>query len=75
VRDYEESSKSQYVGPYEVALLYAELGEKDEAFDWLEKACAERSVEAVFTKVEPDFDPLRSDPRFADLLRCLGLAG
>jgi hypothetical protein len=43
------------------------LGEKDKAFEWLEKSYEDRSLGAI--KVNPAYDPLRSDPRFADLLR------
>jgi hypothetical protein len=52
------------------------LGEQDEAFEWLEKSYADRSIGVGFAtiKVDPQFDPLRSDPRFADLLRRMNLA-
>ncbi len=51
--------------------IYVGLGEKDKAFEWLEKAYEDRSIGSSFAgiKVDPVFDPLRSDPRFADLLR------
>ncbi len=55
--------------PEWMATVYARLGEKDRAFPWLEKMVAERSPGAFYLKVEPDWDPLRSDPRFRDLLR------
>ncbi len=66
-------SKQRYVSPYDTALIYAGLGEKDRAFAWLERAYEERSVWLIFLKVEPSLDPLRSDPRFNDLLRRIGL--
>jgi len=47
------------------------LGEKDKAFEWLEKDYDDRAILAI--KVAPYFDPLRSDPRFADLLRRMNL--
>jgi eukaryotic-like serine/threonine-protein kinase len=56
-----------------VAGLYARLGEKDLAFEWLEKAYGERADEILRLKEELDFDNLRSDPRYADLLRRIGL--
>jgi TolB-like protein/Tfp pilus assembly protein PilF/tRNA A-37 threonylcarbamoyl transferase component Bud32 len=59
----------QNVGTYEVALVYAGLSEKDLAFEWLEKACKVRDKGMLFLKVDPTLDPLRSDPRFQDLLR------
>ena len=57
--------------PMEVALDYVRLGDKDKAFLWLERCYRERSG-LVFLKVDPALDPLRSDPRFTDLLRRLG---
>jgi len=56
-----------------IAGIYARLGEKDQAFAWLEKAYAERADEILRLKEELDFDNLRSDPRYADLLRRIGL--
>jgi hypothetical protein len=58
-----------------MAVIYVGLGEKDKAFEWLEKAYEERSIAAFFgfIKADPVYDPLRSDPRFADLLRRMNL--
>ena len=61
------------VSSYNVALIYIGLGEKDRAFDSLEKAYKERSDLLVYLKVDPRLDTLRSDPRFADLMRRIGL--
>lgn len=58
-----------YVSPYDIALLYVGLGEKDHALDWLEKAYQERSSLLVFALREPRLAPLRSEPRFATLAR------
>ncbi len=52
-----------------VALVYAGLGEKDPAFEWLEKAYEVHEGDMSFLKVDFPFDPLRSDPRFQDLRR------
>ena len=52
---------------------YLGLGENEEAFAWLEQAYKEQSNMLQFVKVHPYFDPLRSDPRFADLVRRVGL--
>ncbi len=56
------------VESYSMGGIHAALGEKDEAFAWLEKAYDEHSFFLVFLKTEPWFDPLHTDPRFADLL-------
>jgi hypothetical protein len=57
------------IGIYEVALIHAGLGEKDQAFEWLERAYEERDKGLLFLRIDPPLDPLRSDPRFQDLLR------
>ena len=61
------------IGAYEIALVYAGLGEKDDAFAWLEKAYNSHSEGLTYLKIDPCLDPLRADPRFADLLRKTGL--
>jgi tetratricopeptide (TPR) repeat protein len=70
-----ELSKQKYVAPVFVAQIYAGLGEEDKAFEWLEKSYDDRSIGILFAsiKVDPVQDPLRSDPRFADLLRRMNL--
>jgi len=62
-----------YVSPYHVAAIYAGLGDKDRTFVWLEKAYEERSDWLVNLTNDQRFDDLRSDPRFADLVRRVGL--
>ncbi len=71
--EMKDLSVRQYVPADRIALIYAGLGDKDEAFAWLEKAYDERSFNMTWLKVEPRWDSLRSDPRFADLVRRLGL--
>jgi len=66
-------SKQKYVSPYLIAEIYAGLGEKDQALEWLEKACDEHATSVIFLKVEPSFDDLRSDPRFQEMVRRIGL--
>lgn len=66
-------SKQRYVSAFYVALVYVGLGENDQAVSWLEKACDERSGQVAFLKVEAEWDPLRADPRFANLVRRIGL--
>jgi serine/threonine protein kinase/tetratricopeptide (TPR) repeat protein len=65
-----EISKQRYVSAVWRAKIYSGLGEKDKAFEWLEMAYEDHSIVTTgFIKTSPIFDPLRSDPRFADLLR------
>jgi TolB-like protein/DNA-binding winged helix-turn-helix (wHTH) protein/Flp pilus assembly protein TadD len=68
-----DRAKKSYVSPFDLALIYTALGEKDKAFALLDKAVAEHSTFLVYTKWEPRLDPLRLDPRFQDLLRRIGL--
>ncbi len=65
-------SKRSYVSPHFIAMIYAGLGEKDQAFEWLQKAYGDRAVDLVYLK-DPAFDSLRSDPRFSALLKRMGL--
>ena len=60
------------MSPYSVAKVYASLGEKEQAFTWLEKAYNERHPDFIELKVEPSLDNLHDDFRFADLLRRVG---
>jgi TolB-like protein/DNA-binding winged helix-turn-helix (wHTH) protein len=66
-------SKGKQVSSGAIALTYAALGDKDESFQWLEKACTERSSFMTSLKYWTVFDPLRGDPRFTDLLRRVSL--
>ena len=62
-----------HVTPYNVASIYAALGDKDAAFAQLEKAYQERSFYLMWLGIDPQLDNLRPDPRFQDLLRRGGL--
>jgi len=64
----------RYVSPAYIAQVYVDLGEKDRALEWLEKAYADHSWDLIFLGVNPHYAPVRTDPRFADLLRRLNLA-
>ncbi|HEY8205499.1 MAG TPA: tetratricopeptide repeat protein [Pyrinomonadaceae bacterium] len=66
-------SKEKYVSPYRIANIYTALGDKDEAFIWLERAYDDRSHLLVFLNVDPRVDSLRGDARFVDLVRRVGL--
>jgi tetratricopeptide (TPR) repeat protein len=68
-----DQQKQKYVSPYTIATIYAGLGEKDQAFKWLEKAFDDRDIWLMNLKVDPQLAPLRSDNRFNDLLRRIGL--
>jgi hypothetical protein len=68
-----ELSRGKPVSSGAVALTYAALGDKNNAFLWLEKAYAENSSFMTSLKFWSVFDPLRSDPRFASLLNRVGL--
>ncbi|MFB3141183.1 MAG: hypothetical protein ACE1Z2_00085, partial [Acidobacteriota bacterium] len=65
----ERVKRGESVSPTRFARIYVQLGEKDQALEWLEKAFAERETGLTFLKTDPDWDPLRDDPRFSDLLR------
>ena len=69
-----ENAGQRYVSPYSFALVYAGLGDKDQAFQWLEKSRQDRTPYLSTIKVDPLLDNLRSDPRFAELMRRVGLS-
>jgi len=69
-----ENPPEAYVSTYGMAILYARLGFNERAFEWLDKAYEERNLALTEIGIEPALDPLRSDRRFADLLRRVGLA-
>jgi len=72
-----ETRKAQretgYSSSYGIAALYADLGDKDGAFKWLNTAYQERNPGLLSLKIDFLLDPLRSDPRFAELVRKVGL--
>ena len=67
LNELSEMSKQAYVSPYDMAILYVGLGDKDRAFEQLNKAYDDRAGFILYLNVEPLFDPLRSDPRFPHL--------
>jgi tetratricopeptide (TPR) repeat protein len=73
VRELEEESTRQYVAPDWIAAIYGRLGDKDTAFSWLERTLETRSM-WMASKDLPDWDPIRRDPRFAAIVRRMGLA-
>ena len=68
-----EKSRQQYVAADSIAAVYVALGDKEEAFRWLERAFDEHSAPMYDMACHPKFRALRSDPRFADLLRRMGV--
>jgi hypothetical protein len=73
LENYRESAKSRYVPSVLVAEACVRVGDKDSAFEWLERGFEERDDLMIDLKVEPVFDGLRSDPRFQDLIRRVGI--
>lgn len=72
--EFEELFNQHQTSPYYIAMIHAGLGEKDQAFSWLDQAYQERSRPFVNgINVNPVWDGIRSDPRFADLLKRMGL--
>ena len=73
LENYRETAKSRYVPSVLVAEACVRVGDKDSAFEWLERGFEERDDLMIDLKVEPVFDGLRSDPRFQDLIRRVGI--
>jgi TolB-like protein/thioredoxin-like negative regulator of GroEL len=73
ISELQKQVQNTGIGRYEIALVYAGLGEKEEAFAWLEKAFVARDKGLTYLKIDPCLDPLRSDSRFQDLVRRVGL--
>ncbi len=72
--ELQKRSKRSYVSPYDIAIIYAGLGEKDRALAWLNRAYEDRSFFLAWLKVDPRLESLRAEPGVADLLRRAGLA-
>jgi TolB-like protein/Tfp pilus assembly protein PilF len=68
-----EDSKRRYITPFNIAILYSRVGDKDRTFEWLGRSVEERDGSLVYLKIDQRWDFVRSDPRFADLLRRLNL--
>jgi adenylate cyclase len=71
--ELKESSKQGSVAPISIASIYAALGEKDQALEWLQKVYEDHAYVILYINCYPEFDSLHSDPRFADLVRRVGL--
>ncbi len=70
----QESGPPYFSRAVPCALIHTLLGERDQAFEWLDKACHERSPSLPYLRQTPDFDGLHGDPRFGNLLRRIGLS-
>jgi len=68
-----EQEKHHYVAPYDIAVVYAGLQETDQTFKYLEKAYQDRSFFMLWLRIDPRFDGIRGDPRYADILRRMRL--
>lgn len=73
IQELVQLSKTRYVSPAYVAAIYAGLGDKNRAMEWLEKAYELRATSLVLLKVNPRYDSLRSDPRFTALIKKIHL--
>jgi tetratricopeptide (TPR) repeat protein len=73
LKGLKDPSKLRFGCAFAIARIHAALGEKDQAFEWLGKACDERDPNLIWLKVDPTMDNLRSDPRFAQVLKDMGL--
>jgi tetratricopeptide (TPR) repeat protein len=73
LNELKQASEKEYLPATSIALVYAGLGEKDQAFVWLENAYEQRAFQLQWLKIEPRWDSLRSDRRFQDLVRRIGL--
>ena len=72
IQELEQRVQKDGLGRYEIALIYAGLGDKDQAFAWLAKSFAAHDKGLTYLRIDPCLDPLRSDPRFQDLVRRVG---
>lgn len=73
IDELKELSKQRHVPPYSIAIIYAGLNDKDQAFEWLERAYDQRSLFIALLKVDTVLDNLRSDPRYKELLKRMNL--
>jgi TolB-like protein/DNA-binding winged helix-turn-helix (wHTH) protein/Tfp pilus assembly protein PilF len=74
IRQVEEASKHRYFCPYEIGCAYVSLGDAETAFEWFRKGVQDRADCMPWLGVEPWLDPIRTDPRYASLLKQIGLA-
>jgi adenylate cyclase len=69
----QRKANTEYVSPYGIAQYYADLGDKDHAFEWLNTAYQEHDISLFVLRTDFTMDSLRSDPRYAEMLKKIGL--
>ena len=69
----QRKANTEYVSPYGIAQYYADLGDKDHAFEWLNTAYQEHDISLFQLRSDFTMDSLRSDPRYAEIVRKVGL--
>src|SRR5262249_20753891 len=74
IKELETRHANKFADSRDLVVVYAGMDEKDKAFAWLENAFADHSVFLAFLKLEPLMEPLRSDPRWNDLERRMGVS-
>ena len=72
IHELTDDSKGRYHYPFWNAVVYAGLGETEQALDWLERACEQRDSWMIFLKVHPYFESLRDLPRFQRIIKRIG---
>ena len=73
INDLKERSKSRYISPYDMAMIYIGLKEREQAFAWLDKAFEDRNDSLVWLRFDPRLDSIRTDSRFINLVQRVGL--
>ncbi len=73
LKELMQKSERHYVSAYDLALIYEALGRKEKTFEWLDRAYEVHDSWMIYLRVDPRFAPLHSDPRFADLIKRVGL--
>ncbi|MCX6234956.1 MAG: hypothetical protein NT175_09590 [Bacteroidetes bacterium] len=73
LRKFEQLEKQQYISSYLIGALYLGIGEKDQAFVWFNRAIEKHDYGMLYLKIDPNFDPIRGDPRFVELMKKVGL--
>jgi len=73
IHQAEQPSAAGYTSPYQIAICYSAIGDRDQALSWLERSAERREMQMLYLKYEPLFDGIRSDPRYVALERRVGL--